>query len=159
MPLEIHGQMSAKGVKFAILVARFNAFVTDKLLVGALDALRRHGCNDDDLTVVHVPGTFEIPAAASKLAESKKFDAVLCLGCVIRGQTPHFDYIAAEAAHGVGRVALKTGVPTAFGILTCDTLEQAIERAGSKAGNKGADAAMTAIEQVSVFKQIEELEE
>ncbi len=157
MAREVHGQMTAEGVKFAILVGRFNAFVTDRLLAGALDVLRRHGCRDDDVTTVYVPGAFEIPAAARKLAQSKKFHAVLCLGCVIRGQTPHFEHIAGQAARGVARVALESGVPTAFGILTCDTLEQAIERAGSKAGNKGADAAMTAIELVSVFKQIEEL--
>ena len=157
MPTEIHGQMTAEGGKFAIGVGRFNAFVTDRLLAGALDVLRRHGCKDDDVTVVYVPGAFEIPSVARKLALSGKFDAVICLGCVIRGQTPHFEHIAGQAARGVAQVALESGVPTTFGILTCDTLEQAIERAGSKAGNKGADAAMTAMEMVSVMKQIDEI--
>ncbi|RJP35807.1 MAG: 6,7-dimethyl-8-ribityllumazine synthase [Phycisphaerales bacterium] len=155
MPPEIHGTLNADGVRFAIVVARFNSFITDRLLAGALDALRRHGAADEGVTIVRVPGSFEIPPVARRLAQSGKFDAVLCLGCVIRGQTPHFEHVAGEAARGVGRVALETGVPTAFGILTCDTLEQAIERAGSKAGNKGADAAMTAIEMVNVYRKID----
>ncbi len=157
MPAEIHGTLSADGARFAIVVSRFNSFVTDRLLEGSVDTLKRHGAADEQMTVVRVPGAFEIPPVTRRLAESGKFDAVICLGCVIRGQTPHFDYVAGEAARGVGRVALETGVATAFGVLTCDTLEQAIERAGSKAGNKGADAAMTAIELVSIYRRIDAL--
>lgn len=152
MPLEIVGDLSIDGSRFAIAVSRFNEFVTSKLLGGAIDALVRHGCNEEDIICVHVPGAFELPQAAKKLADSKKFDAVICLGCVIRGQTPHFEYIAGEAARGIARVGLDSGVPTTFGVITADTLEQAIERAGSKAGNKGVDAAMGAIEMVNLWK-------
>lgn len=138
----------------AIVVSRFNEFITSKLLAGAVDALKRHGCDENAITCAYVPGAFEIPMAARRLAESKQFDAVICLGCVIRGQTPHFEYIAAEAAKGVAHVGMTTGVPTALGVLTTDTLEQAVERAGSKGGNKGADAAMSAIEMANLLKQM-----
>jgi len=154
MSHEIHGQLKADGKRFAIVVSRFNEFITSKLLSGAIDALKRHGCADDRITCVHVPGSFEIPLIARKLGESGKFDGIICLGCVIRGQTPHFEYLAAEAAKGVASVAQSTGVPTSFGVLTTDTLEQAVERAGSKAGNKGADAAASVMELVSVVDQL-----
>jgi len=152
MARELHGQLDAAGLKVGIVVSRFNEFITSKLLSGAVDALKRHGAAEENVTCVYVPGAFEIPPVARRLAESGQFDAVICLGCVIRGQTPHFEYIAAEAAKGVAQVGLMTGVPTAFGVLTTDTLEQAVERAGSKAGNKGVDAAMTAIEMANLFK-------
>lgn len=155
---EIHGQLKADGRRFALVVSRFNEFITRHLVDGAEDALRRHGAREGDLTRVYVPGAFELPLAARKVAESGKFHAVIALGCVIRGQTPHFEYVAGEAARGLGWVALHTGVPTSFGVLTCDTLEQAIERAGSKAGNKGADAAVTAIEMIGVLEQVARLE-
>lgn len=154
MPKEIQGQLSAANARFAIVVSRFNEFITGKLLAGAVDALKRHGCAEDRITIVHVPGAFELPLAALKLAQRNEYDAVICLGCVIRGQTPHFEYIAGEAAKGLGRVALETGVPVSFGVLTTETLEQAIERAGSKSGNKGVDAALTAIEMVDVFSRL-----
>jgi len=160
MPIEVHGKLDAQQKRFAIVASRFNAFITDKLVQGAIDALLRLGARADDITTVYVPGAMELPATARKLAESKtqstRFDAVIVLGCVIRGQTPHFDYVAGEAARGVGWVALHTGVPTAFGILTCDTIDQAIDRAGGKVGNKGADAALCAVEMISVFEQIDE---
>ena len=146
MPREIHGQLAADGKRFALVVSRFNEFITSKLLTGAVDALTRHGCDEQNITCVHVPGSFELPFVAKKLAESGAYDAVICLGCVIRGHTPHFEYIAAETAKGIAQVGLGTGVPTTFGVVTADTLEQAIERAGSKAGNKGVDAALSAIE-------------
>lgn len=151
---EIQGQLRADGQRYAIVVSRFNELITSKLLSGAVDTLKRHGCEEEGLTCVHVPGAFELPFVAGKLAMSGSYDAVICVGCVIRGQTPHFEYIAGEAARGIARVGLDTGVPTTFGVITADTLEQAIERAGAKAGNKGADAAMTAMELVSVLKQI-----
>jgi len=157
MPKEIHGQLKADGKRFAIVVSRFNEFITSRLLEGAIDALVRHGCQDDQIVCAHVPGAFDLPLVARKMAESGKFDAVICLGCVIRGQTPHFEYVASEASKGVAAVSQSTGVPTAFGILTTDTLEQAVERAGAKAGNKGADAAMCAIELVSVLAQVDAL--
>lgn len=157
MPRELHGQLQADGRRFAVVVSRFNEFITSKLLGGAVDCLRRHGCDEANITIAHVPGAFEIPFAAKRLAESGKFDAVICLGCVIRGQTPHFEYVASEAARGIGQVGLTTGVPTTFGVITADTLEQAIERAGTKAGNKGVDAAMSAIELVSLIEQMGKL--
>lgn len=156
-PQEIHGQLHADGGKYAIVVSRFNEFITSKLLGGSIDTLVRHGCRSEDIVVVHVPGAFELPLVAGKVAGSGKFDAVICLGCVIRGQTPHFDYVAGEAAKGIAGVAQRTGVPTTFGVLTTDTLEQAVERAGAKAGNKGVDAAMSAIELVSVLQQLDGL--
>lgn len=152
MPISLQGQLTANGQRFAIVVSRFNEFITSRLLAGALDALQRHGCKDDDVTVVYVPGAFEIPFIAKRMAESKTYSAVVCLGCVIRGQTPHFDYVAGEAAKGIAQVALATGVPTVYGVLTTDTLEQAIDRAGAKAGNKGYDAALNAIELANLIK-------
>ncbi len=154
MPREIKGQLLVDGQSFAIVVSRFNEFITAKLLSGAVDALTRHGCKEDNITCVYVPGSFELPLVTKKVAESGKFDAVICLGCVIRGQTPHFEYIASEAARGIGQVGLSTGVPTTFGVITADTLEQAVERAGAKAGNKGADAAVSAIELVNLLTQL-----
>ncbi len=155
MAREITGELQAGGHRFAIVVTRFNDFVTSKLLSGAVDALLRHGCMDENITRVFVPGSFEIPLTAMKLAQSGAYDSVICLGCVIRGETPHFDYICAEVSKGVAQVGLQTGVPTIFGVVTADTLEQAIHRAGSKAGNRGADAAVAAIEMVNVLSQIE----
>ena len=154
MPREIHGQLAVDGQRFALVVSRFNEFITTKLLAGAVDALTRHGCDEENITCVHVPGSFELPFVAKKLAESGAYDAVICLGCVIRGHTPHFEYVAAEAATGIAQVGLSTGVPTTFGVITADTLEQAVERAGAKAGNKGADAALGAIELLSLLKQL-----
>ncbi len=154
MVRELHGQQTVDGQRFAIVVSRFNEFITSKLLSGAVDALKRHGADEDKITCVHVPGAFELPFVANKLAESGGFDAVICLGCVIRGQTPHFEYIAGEVTKGIAQVGLSTGVPTTFGVITADTLEQAVERAGSKAGNKGADAALSAIELTNLATQL-----
>jgi 6,7-dimethyl-8-ribityllumazine synthase len=150
----IQGELQAKGMKFAIIVSRFNDFITGKLLDGAVDALVRHGAKDEDIDVVKVPGAFEIPLAAKKVAEKGSYHAVICLGTVIRGATPHFDYVAAEVSKGVASVSLDTGVPIAFGVLTTDTIEQAVERAGTKSGNKGFDAAVTAIEMAQVLKKL-----
>ena len=154
MPRELHGQLTIDGQRFAIVVSRFNEFITSKLLAGAIDVVKRHGGDEDNITCVYVPGSFELPFMAKKLAKSGAYDAVICLGCVIRGQTPHFEYIASEVAKGVAHVGLTTGVPTTFGVITADTLEQAVERAGSKAGNKGADAALSAIELLSLMTQL-----
>ncbi len=154
MPSEVHGQLAVDGQRFAIVVSRFNEFITSKLLSGGIDALTRHGCNEENITCVFVPGSFELPFMAKKLAESGSYDAVICLGCVIRGQTPHFEYVAGQAARGIAQVGLSSGVPTTFGVITADTLEQAIERAGSKAGNKGVDAALSAIELTNLLKQL-----
>lgn len=153
MPTFIEGRLNASGLKFGIIVSRFNDFITEKLLGGALDVLTRSGAADDDITIARVPGAFEIPMAAKKMAESGDFDAVISLGAVIRGSTPHFDYVAAEVSKGIAAIGLETGVPVSFGVVTTDTIEQAIERAGSKAGNKGWDAAMSAIEMANLFKQ------
>ena len=150
----IEGHLTAKGKRFAIVASRFNDFITKKLLEGALDAISRHGGDEKQVSVVWVPGSFEIPLVASKLATGKKFDAVICLGTVIRGSTPHFDYIASEVAKGVAHINVSTGVPVSFGIITADSLEQAIERAGTKQGNKGADAALSAIEMANVVAQL-----
>ena len=150
----IQGELQAAGLKFAIVVSRFNDFITGKLLDGAVDALVRHGAKDEDIDVVKVPGAFEIPLAAKKVAQKGSYDAVICLGTVIRGATPHFDYVAAEVSKGVASASLDTGVPIAFGVLTTDTIEQAVERAGTKSGNKGFDAAVTAIEMAQVFKKL-----
>jgi len=152
MPKIVEGKIDAKGLKFGLVVSRFNDFINDRLLEGALDALTRNGAEEKDLTVVKVPGAFEIPLAAKKMATSGLYDAVICLGCVIRGATPHFEYISAEVAKGIAKVSLDSGVPVSFGVITADTLEQAIERAGTKAGNKGWDAALAAIEMVMLFK-------
>jgi 6,7-dimethyl-8-ribityllumazine synthase len=151
---EFSGQLRADGRRFAIVVSRFNEFITSKLCSGAVDALKRHGCDSEAITCVHVPGAFELPLVASKLAQSGSYDAVICLGCVIRGQTPHFEYVAGEAAKGIARVAFETGVPTTFGVITADTLEQAVERAGAKSGNKGVDAAVSAIELVDLLNAL-----
>lgn len=150
----IEGDLRGEGRRFAIVVGRFNSFITTKLLDGALDGLKRHGVADDDVTVMHVPGAFELPLMAKRLAETKKYHAVICLGAVIRGATPHFDYVCAEAARGVARVGQESGVPAVFGVLTTDTVEQAVERAGSKSGNKGFDAALTALELASLFEML-----
>ena len=149
------GKLIAEGLRFGIVVARFNEFISSKLLGGALDALRRHGCEDDQIQVAWVPGAFEIPLVAKKMAQSGKFDAVLCLGAVIRGSPPHFDYVASEVAKGVAQVGLSTDVPTIFGVLTTDTIEQAVERAGTKAGNKGSEAAVTGIEMANLLGELE----
>lgn len=154
MPKYIEGKLDAKGQKVGIVVSRFNSFISERLLEGAIDALVRHGAADADITVARVPGAFEIPLTAKKLAACGKFDAVICLGAVIRGSTPHFDYVASEVSKGVAHVSLDAGIPVVFGVLTTDTIEQAVERAGTKAGNKGFDAAMTAIETVNIFKEI-----
>jgi 6,7-dimethyl-8-ribityllumazine synthase len=140
------GHLDARGLRVGVVLSRFNSFVTTKLLDGARDALVRHGASEDDLAVAWVPGAFEVPLVARKMAESGQYDAVVCLGAVIRGDTPHFDYVAGESAKGIAKVALDTGVPVVYGIVTTETLEQAIERAGTRMGNKGAEAAMTAIE-------------
>ncbi|GFN30591.1 6,7-dimethyl-8-ribityllumazine synthase [Paenibacillus xylaniclasticus] len=148
------GHLVSQGLKYGIVVGRFNEFITTKLLSGALDALKRHGAEDSEIEVAWVPGAFEIPFAAQKMAESGKYDAVITLGAVIRGSTPHFDYVCNEAAKGVAATALKTGVPTIFGVLTTDSIEQAIERAGTKAGNKGYEAAASAIEMANLTRQL-----
>lgn len=150
----IVGKLDAAPYRFGVVVARFNDFITSRLVDGALDALVRHGANPDKITQVYVPGAFEIPLAARKLAEAGRCDAVICLGCLIRGQTPHFDYIAAEATKGIAAASLATGVPITYGVITADTLEQAIDRAGAKAGNKGVDAALAAIEMAGVIAQL-----
>ena len=148
------GVLLGKGLKFGMVVSRFNEFITRKLLEGAQDALLRHGVSEDDIDIAWVPGSFEIPLVAQKLAQTKRYDAVICLGTVVRGATPHFEYIAAEVAKGIARVSLETGLPVSFGVITADTLEQAIERAGTKAGNKGFDAAVDAIEMVNLLNNI-----
>ena len=148
------GTLTAKGFSFGIVVSRFNEFITARLLEGALDALRRHGAEEDRITVVKVPGSFEIPLAAKRMASSGQYSAIICLGTVIRGATPHFEYIAAEVSKGVAAASLETGVPMGFGILTTDSIDQAIERAGTKGGNKGFDAACSAIEMANLFKEL-----
>ncbi|UQZ89208.1 6,7-dimethyl-8-ribityllumazine synthase [Deltaproteobacteria bacterium Smac51] len=155
MSKNYEGQLDAKGIKVALVLSRFNSFITERLLEGAKDGLLRHGASEEDFAVVRVPGAFELPLITQKLAESKKYDAVIALGAVIRGSTPHFDYVAAEVSKGLAHVSLASGVPVAFGVLTCDTIEQAVERAGTKAGNKGFDAAMTAMEMVSLIKALD----
>jgi len=156
MPRTLEGSLDATGARFGLVVSRFNDLLTGRLLEGALDCLMRHGARDEDLTVVKVPGSWEIPLASDRLAASGRYDAVIALGVLIRGATPHFDYIASEAAKGLAHTALATGVPVAFGVLTTDTLEQAIERAGSKAGNKGWQAAQAAIEMVQLYRALKE---
>jgi len=150
----IEGKLDAKGVKTAIVASRFNDFITSKLVEGALDCLARHGASPSDITLIRVPGSFEIPLAAWKAAGTGDYDAVICLGTLIRGQTPHFDFIASEATKGIAQAALKTGIPITFGIITADTLDQAVDRAGAKSGNKGFEAALGAIEMVDLMKQI-----
>jgi 6,7-dimethyl-8-ribityllumazine synthase len=151
----IEGNFHAENKKFAIVVSRFNSFVVESLLEGAIDVLKRHGSvNDDDITVVRVPGAYEIPVAAKKVAQSEKYDAIVALGAVIRGGTPHFEYVAGECNKGLGQISLEFGIPVSFGVLTVDTIEQAIERSGTKAGNKGGEAALSALEMVNVMSQI-----
>jgi 6,7-dimethyl-8-ribityllumazine synthase len=150
----IEGKIDATGLKVAIVVSRFNEFITNKLLGGAMDCLKRNNADEANITVAWVPGSFEIPAVAKLLATSNKYDAVICLGAVIRGSTPHFDYVAAEVSKGIAAISLSSKMPVIFGVLTTDSIEQAIERAGTKSGNKGFDAAMSAIEMVNLYKQI-----
>ena len=154
MPKIIEGKLVAKGMKFGIVASRFNDFISGRLIDGAVDALTRAGAEEKDIVIYKVPGAFELPAMAKKLAKAEKFDAVICLGAVIRGATPHFEYISAEVTKGIASVGLETEMPVAFGVLTTDTIEQAIERAGAKAGNKGWDAAMSAIEMVDLFRKL-----
>jgi len=155
MPKFHEAKLNAEGKKFALVVGRFNDFITEKLLSGALDALVRSGAADEDLEVVKVPGAFEIPLVAKKMANTKRFDAVICLGAVIRGSTPHFDYIAAEVSKGVAMAGMESEIPVIFGVITTDTIEQAIERAGTKAGNKGWSAAIAAVEMANLFELID----
>ena len=154
MPKMIEGKLNAKGLKFGIVVSRFNDFVSERLLSGALDFLNRNGADEGDIEILKVPGAFEIPQVARKMALAKKYDAVICLGAVIRGATPHFDYIAAEVSKGIAMIGLESEVPVTFGILTTDNLEQAIERAGSKGGNKGWDAALSAVEMANLYREM-----
>ena len=154
MPKILEGKISAEGLRFAVIVSRFNDFISSKLVEGAMDALKRHGGNEEQVSLVKVPGSFEIPIVAKRLAETGEYDGIICLGAVIRGATPHFDYVAAEVSKGIATVALETKIPVTFGVLTTDSLEQAIERAGSKSGNKGWDAAMAAMEMANLFKKM-----
>jgi len=154
MSHQFEGLLLGKGLKFGLVISRFNEFLTKKLLEGAQDALLRHGVNQEDIEIAWVPGAFEIPLVAKKLAETKRFDAVICLGAVVRGGTPHFEYIAAEVTKGIARVGLETGLPIIYGVLTADTLEQAIERSGTKMGNRGFHAAVEAIEMANLVKSI-----
>jgi len=153
----IEGKLVAEGFKFAIVVSRFNHFITERLLEGALDCLRRHGAREEDIHVIRTPGCFEIPAVAKKLVERGFYDAIICLGAVIRGGTPHHQYISAEVTKGIAQLSLESPIPVTYGIITPDTLEQAIERAGTKVGNKGWDAALAAVEMVNLFKEIKEI--
>jgi len=148
------GELQAKGLKFGIVISRFNEFITSKLLDGAIDALLRHGARQDDIEVIKVPGSFEIPLIARRMALKSTYNAIICLGTVIRGATPHFEYIAAEVSKGIASASMETGIPIAFGIITCDTIEQAVERAGTKSGNKGWDAAVTAIEMAQLLRKL-----
>lgn len=154
MATTVQGSYDGKGLRFGIVVSRFNEFISGKLVEGALDALTRHDVRDDDVTVVRVPGSWEIPLVAKRLASSGSYDGVICLGAIIRGQTPHFEYVAAEASKGVAQAALDTGVPVLFGIITADSLDQAIDRAGAKAGNKGFDAALSALEMANLLRHL-----
>ena len=158
MPTTYEGNLIGTDLKIGIVVSRFNGFITTKLLDGALDSLKRHGVNLEDVDVFWTPGAFEIPATAKRIAEKGKFDAIVCIGAVIRGATPHFDYVAKESAKGIAQVGLNTGVPVIYGVITTDTIEQAIERAGTKSGNKGAEAAVTAIEMANLYRQIDNSE-
>ena len=157
MPNVYEGHLLGEGLTFGIVVSRFNSFVTEKLLAGAQDALKRHGVDLDEVDVFWTPGAFEIPGIAKRLAESGRYDAILCLGAVIRGATPHFDYVAAESAKGVANISSNTNIPVIYGIITTDTIEQALERAGIKAGNKGAEAAVAGIETVNLYKAVEKV--
>lgn len=153
MPDELKGNLSAKGLRLAIVVSRFNSFITERLLSGALDALQRAGADEKKIEVVRVPGSFEIPVAAKQLAQTGRYHAIVCLGCILRGDTQHFDFLSAEVTRGVQLAAVETGVPLAFGVLTCDTLEQAIDRAGAKSGNKGAEVALAAVEMATLLQK------
>jgi 6,7-dimethyl-8-ribityllumazine synthase len=150
----IEGDLSAKGLRFAIVVGRFNSFITERLLAGALDALTRSGCPAENIEIVRVPGSWEMPVAARELARAKRHDAIIALGAVIRGETPHFDYVAGEAARGLARVAADSGIPVGFGVLTTNTVQQAVDRAGAKSGNKGFDAAMSVIEMANLLRRL-----
>lgn len=150
----IEGNLDAKGLKFAVLVTRFNSLITERLLGGTLDALARTGCAEEDIEIIRLPGSWELPVVARELAVLKRHDAIICLSAVIRGDTPHFDYIAAEASKGLAQTSMENGVPIAFGVLTCDTLDQALDRAGAKSGNKGFDAAMTAVEMGNLMRRL-----
>jgi 6,7-dimethyl-8-ribityllumazine synthase len=150
----IEGNLDAKGLKFAILVTRFNSLISERLLAGAKDALARTGCEEANIEIIMAPGSWELPVLARQLAARKKYDAIICLGAIIRGDTPHFDYIAAEASKGLAQTAMEFGLPVSFGVLTCETLEQALDRAGAKTGNKGFDAAMTAVEMGNLMRQL-----
>ena len=152
----IEGQLSAAGLRFAIIVSRFNSFITERLLAGAMDALTRTGANPDEVDIVKVPGSWEVPMAAREIADQKRHHAIIALSCVIRGETPHFDYIAGEVSKGLAQVAGDSGIPVAFGVLTTNTLEQAIDRAGAKSGNKGFDAAMSAVEMANLMRRLRE---
>ena len=151
----IEGKLDASGLKVGLAISRFNSFISERLLEGSIDALLRHGAEESNLDVVRVPGAFELPLVTKKMVESGKYDAVICLGAVIRGATPHFDYVSAEVTKGIASVSLEAGVPVAFGVLTTDNIEQAVERAGSKSGNKGFEAAVTVIEMVNLFRSME----
>ncbi|MFB0519936.1 MAG: 6,7-dimethyl-8-ribityllumazine synthase [Desulfatiglandales bacterium] len=155
MPRLIEGEISGKGITFAIVISRFNEFISQRLLDGALDALKRHGASDEQINIFKVPGAFEIPFMAKRLSLDSRFDCVICLGAVIRGATPHFEYISTQVSRGIASVALESRIPVSFGVITCDTLEQAIERAGAKSGNKGWDAAVSAMEMVNLFKVLD----
>jgi 6,7-dimethyl-8-ribityllumazine synthase len=154
-PRMIEGELLARDLRFAFIAARFNDFVVEPLIRGALDTLKRHGATEKQIEIVRVPGAFDIPIVARKLALSRRYDALIALGAVVRGQTPHFDYVAGECASGLARIALESGVPVAFGVLTTDTMEQAVDRAGGKAGNKGADAALAAIEMANLLRRLD----
>jgi 6,7-dimethyl-8-ribityllumazine synthase len=154
MPDIIEGELSAKELRFAIIVGRFNSFIGERLLAGALDALTRTGCPQENIEIVRVPGAWEMPVIARELAKAKRHDAIIALGAVIRGDTPHFDYVAGEAARGLAQVAVESGVPVAFGVLTCNTVQQAVDRAGAKSGNKGFDAALSAIEMANLMRRL-----
>lgn len=155
MPKVVEGRLSAQGFRFAVVVSRFNDFICSRLMEGAVDALSRHGCEEKNIVIIRVPGAFEMPLAARKMVRTEQYNAVICLGAVIRGATPHFDYVAAEVSKGIASVALESEIPVTFGVLTTDNLEQAIERAGSKSGNKGYEAAMAAIEMVNLFRELQ----
>jgi 6,7-dimethyl-8-ribityllumazine synthase len=154
-PRIIEGELVVRDLRFGVVIARFNDFVVEPLLRGALDALKRHGATDKQIEIVRVPGAFDLPVVVRKLALSRRYEALITLGAVIRGQTPHFDYVAGECASGLARIALESGVPIAFGVLTTDTMEQAVDRAGGKAGNKGADAALTALEMANLLRRLD----
>jgi 6,7-dimethyl-8-ribityllumazine synthase len=155
MPVYYEGKLLADGLRFGIVISRWNSFITERMLSGALDALVRHGADENKIDIARVPGTWELAVAARKMAHSGKYDAIICVGCLIRGATPHFDYLAAEVTKGLGHLGMETGLPVTYGVITVENLEQAIERAGSKAGNKGAEAALAAIEMANLLKQMD----